>query len=363
MSAIFSKFLNKIRFTREYLVMQSKLANKKKLITLYLLSSAFLSTIGFVFGNTSGLAQILTTISTLKWIFFSWYAFSILYSKENKALLIVITVLEFLMGTVAYFSAFKGVIYILIITLLTFVTHVNLRHLFRVFLTVTLLFFMGLIWTAVKGEYRNFLNKGQSIQSVMVTKTDAYEKLSDQVASLDSKRLENSLDDILYRLQYIFHFAKAMDRVPAAVPHEHGKLWWQNLTFNLMPRLLFPNKPIYEATPKTIKYTGIFYAGYDKGTSFSLGYFAESYVDFGPVFMFLPLVLLALLITLLFKTLMIQSHLNLFLRFSVINVCFFEFILFEADGTYVLGRILMSFLVFIFLGKTLFPRLQKWLYA
>ena len=45
-----------------------------------------------------------------------------------------------------------------------------------------------------------------------------------------------------------------------------------------MPRLLFPNKPIYQATIKTNKFTGKSYAGMEEGASFSLGYFADSYV-------------------------------------------------------------------------------------
>jgi hypothetical protein len=153
-----------------------------------------------------------------------------------------------------------------------------------------------------------------------------------------------------------------MDRIPNLRPHENGAIWWENITFVFTPRLLFPEKSIYEATKKTNKYTGFRYAGIKKGASFSLGYFADSYVDFGYIGMYAPLLLLALLVMLMYRLFYNMKSLNLFLRFAIINVVLYNFASFEADGLYLFGRLLTDFLVFLFLSKTIFPVIQKWLY-
>jgi len=53
----------------------ARLINEKKIFILYLGSTLFLSGIGFILGSTSGFAQILVTVSSLKWIFFLIYGY------------------------------------------------------------------------------------------------------------------------------------------------------------------------------------------------------------------------------------------------------------------------------------------------
>jgi hypothetical protein len=54
--------------------------------------------------------------------------------------------------------------------------------------------------------------------------------------------------------------------------------------------------------------------------------------------------------------------LNALLRFGIINVCLYNFISFEADGLFLFGRLLTTFLVYLVLAKTVLPSLQKWMY-
>ena len=68
-----------------------------------------------------------------------------------------------------------------------------------------------------------------------------------------------------------------------------------------MPRILFPNKPALEDSAITSLYTGIEVAGAGEGTSIGIGYMAESYVDFGPVWMFAPILLLGLFYGLIYR--------------------------------------------------------------
>ena len=153
-----------------------------------------------------------------------------------------------------------------------------------------------------------------------------------------------------------------MDRVPDILPYEFGGLWWDNISFVLEPRLFFPDKPRYEATQKTTKYTGISYAGYKQGASFSLGYFADSFIDFGYSGMFIPLAIIALFVGLIYRSFYKLTKLNILFRFALINIVLYEFISFESDGLFLFGRLLLMFLVFYTLGRVVLPILQRWLY-
>jgi hypothetical protein len=79
--------------------------------------------------------------------------------------------------------------------------------------------------------------------------------------------------------------------------------------------------------------------------------------------MFIPLALLALFIVFIYRLFYKMNDLNLFLRFAIINVILYTFISFEADGLFIFGRLLTSTIVFWALSKTVFPAIQRWLYA
>lgn len=343
-------------------IKQAKLVNKRRLLTLYIFSTLFLSGIGFVFGNTSGLAQFLVTISLLKWIFFIWYGMIVWVSKKNRPILIAILAYEFVTGLYSYFSSFKEVLFYTIIVSLTFIRQISFQQFIKFLLISVCLLFVFVTWTAVKGGYREFLNQGSKQQVVSVSKTEALSSIADRVQNISWQRFQMSLNMAMYRIQYIFHLEVVMDRIPEKMPHEEGKVWWDNVSFVITPRFLFPEKGIYDPTAKTNKYTGFKYSGMKKGAAFSLGYFADGYVDFGYIGMFLPIALMGFFVLMIYRTFYKMQHLNLFLRFAIINVTLYTFISFESDGLFMFGRLLTNFVVFWFLCKTIFPKVQRWLY-
>jgi hypothetical protein len=341
---------------------QASLIDEKKILILYLISTFFLGGRGFAFGGNSGFFQILMTLASLKWVFFMVYGYVAWINKKNRLTLIIIIVFEFASGLYSYFSTFKEVIYFTIILSLTFIRHVSSKQVISGMLSAAALFFLLLTWTAIKGDYRKFLNQGSKQQIVEVSRSEAFGKIGEKVSSLTWDDYKRVIGLFLYRTQYILHLAKTMDRVPELLPHEFGGLWIGNIKFVLMPRLFFPDKPIYEATVKTNKYTGFHYSGYTQGASFSLGYFADSYIDFGYVGMFFPLALIGLFVGFIYRTLYGFKKINLLMRYAVINVCLIDFCSFESDGLFLFGRLLLLFLVYLFISKFVLGRLQRWLY-
>lgn len=363
MAAVVSKGISGLSVpTRKDFAHEAAKINERKMLYLYLGSTLFLTSIGFVFGLSSGFTQILITLSSLKWIFFLVYGYVAWINRKNRGILTIMIIYEFTTSLYSYFSSFKHVILIVIILAITFITTITVRQIIYGLLIAFLLGFLGVTWSAIKGDYRKYVSQGQRQQVVAVSREEALGKIGEQVSNLNSRQYELAMMMTLYRLQYVYHLAKTMDRVPKVLPHENGKLWAENLGFVLMPRILFPGKPIFDATQKTNKYTGLNYGGFSKGTSFGIGYFADCYIDFGYAGMVIPLILLALFVVVIYWAYYRLVTLNILLRYALINVTLFNFTSFESDGIIVIGRLLVTFLVFWILARTIFPRMQKWLY-
>ena len=207
----------------------------------------------------------------------------------------------------------------------------------------------------IKGDYRNFLSQGTRQQTVSVSRTEAYSKLGEQVTELKWEQFQLATGMALYRLQYILHFALAMERVPAITPYQNGDVWGANVMNVFKPRLLFPDKGIYDASIKASKFTGRRFAGQKQGAAFSLGYFADAYVDFGKFGMFFPIALIGLLVGFMYRTFYQMRKLNLFFRFAIINVVLKVFMSFENDGLFLFGRLATGYLTFTCWARFVFP--------
>jgi hypothetical protein len=335
--------------------------NAGKILTLYLISTLFLNGLGYALGGVAGLDQVLGTLGSLKWLFFIVYGY-VSWARKKWLLLSLIIIFEFSTGLFSYFSTFKEVLLFTIILALTFVRRVSVKQFIVGMLIVTGLTAFFLTWTAIKGEYRAYLNKGTRQQVISVSRSEAFGKIQEELGNLNWDEYQQALNMLLYRVQYVQHLQLTMDRVPGVLPYEYGNLWKDNITFVLTPRILWPDKPVYEATVKTNKYTGKSYAGLKMGSSFSLGYFADSYIDFGFVGMFIPLALIAFYVLTIYRTFYNFKGLNLLFRYGVVNLVIYEFSDFESDGLFLFGRLTLMFLVFWLLCKFAFPPLQRWVY-
>ena len=145
------------------------------------------------------------------------------------------------------------------------------------------------------------------------------------------------------------------------MPFENGRNWLTSLEFTTTPRIFNPNKPLYEATVKTKKYTGIRYAGRLDGVSFSLGYFPDSYIDFGLYGMMVVLLVLGTLYGKIYFYLLKKTSNNIVFNYATVCAFFLEFNALEMDSTYLLGRLFASLVTFYVLIKFFFPVFIKWL--
>ncbi|MFZ1529080.1 MAG: hypothetical protein WAT19_10035 [Ferruginibacter sp.] len=305
-----------------------------------------------------GLSQIIISFINIKWFFFALFGFQVFLKNKMKKQFYFITAFEFVMGFLSYFSDFKTVMFFLAFMAIIFISRVRLKHIIITSIVIIAAFFLGAKWTSIKSEYRSFLNQGKKSQSVTVTREDALSKLI-ELSSKDYEGIEDPTTEFLDRIQYTHHLAKAMDRVPAVIPYQDGENWKETLEFVLTPRALNPDKPRFEATKKTTKYTGIAYVGYESGTSFSLGYFADCYIDFGTIGMFLPLLILGFIFGSTYYYFMKNCSSNFIFNYSIVGAMFMELHAFEMDSTYLVGRLFSTLLTFYLLNVFFFPWLLR----
>ena len=307
------------------------------------------------------LTQVIFSLGNIKWMLFLLFGFQSILKKRKTKQFIIFSLLEFAMGFYSYFSEFKTIIFYILFLFLCLIAVIRFNKMIIAALSVVVLVIGGVFWTSIKGEYRIFLNKGSKSQTVQVEKSAALDKLLELSEKQDATTFDGAMEDFLDRLQYTYHLAKTMDRVPSVIPYQNGSNWATTLTFVLTPRVLNADKGTYDASVKASKYTGIQYAGVKRGVSVSLGYFADGYIDFGYVGMFIPLLILGFIYGRSYFYFVKKASDNYIFNYAVVAAMFMELFAFESDSIFLFGRLYVNILVFFFLRLLLFPKLMAYI--
>ncbi len=208
---------------------------------------------------------------------------------------------EVLLGFTGYFAEFREALVIAALALLEVFDRRQLRHWVGVAVTGALLFLTGLIWTAIKSEYRAELVTGVLSES-RLDRLDRVAALTSQWLATDLASMWADTDRLMDRLWAVHFAALAKRRVPAILPHENGALLASAMWHIVTPRLFFPDKSYPPSESEMVrKYSGVWVAGPEQGTTIAFGYAAESYVDFGVPWMFLPVFVYGLVMGLVYQ--------------------------------------------------------------
>ena len=307
------------------------------------------------------LAQIIISLTNIKWFLFLLFGFQSILKNRKRKEFYIFCALEFVIGFYSYFSEFKTIIFFILFLFLCLLAVVRFNKIILFAFSIAVMFFAGVFWTSVKGEYRSFLNKGSKSQTVQVEKGEALNKLLELSEKQNSNSFSDAIESFLDRLQYTYHLAKTMDRVPAVIPHQNGSNWGNTIAFVLTPRIIDPNKGTYDASVKASKYSGIQYSGVKRGVSVSLGYFADGYIDFGYVGMFIPLVILGFIYGGSYFYFVKKSSSNFIFNYAVVGAIFMELFSFESDNIFVAGRLYVNLMVFFILRLFFFPKLMAYI--
>lgn len=254
--------------------------NLSRLLWLYLAIDIGLFFLDKFIWLFPGVVQPLHVLTLFRWSLFYLLFATVFIQNRQRGLLFLIILVDMTIGFFSFFSTFKEVIYFTFLSYWVFYFRTSAFFKTVVIALLVLTFYLGAIWTAIKDDYREFLNQGKEVQLVLVSRGEAYSRLWGLVAKVSEKQIDNGIEVLVDRLSWIGAFDRVYKYVPSKRPHEDGALWMEGITRPFVPRLLFPNKKGLEDSKQLNYYSGL--GVEEEHTSISLSMVAGSYVDFGP---------------------------------------------------------------------------------
>ncbi len=328
-----------------------------KVIILYVASVLFKTVLSTSF--VMGLGEIIKALVALRGcaMFILIYIY---YKKHNNlGIPLLLICIEMGVSLFSYFANFKDVLILFIVIFTYFKIELNFKQILLIVLVGGSFLYFMLLWQSIKGDYRAYLSGGVRSQTIVVNRSDA-------MAELYRLALNAKFDDpdLLYgsidRLSYIEFFSEATDNVPATIPYTNGSLWADNIIHILVPRILDPEKKAIFDSDMVNKYATRKVAGADTGTSFSLGFLAESYIDFGYLFMYIPVFLLGILFGLIYRYIIIKS-VNYMWGCAMVAPLWVNFQCNGTPGAKILGWLVMYFIVFLLANRYVIPYLEDFI--
>lgn len=342
----------------------AKNLNIRNVIIGYFITLGIIPVMISVTQNNPSLLQLVFSLYIVKHLFTALLVFILLLRKtRNKWLVGVILILDFILSFASFFSDFKTILIMVIIIYYTVHPYLRKASVYKMAPVLVVLVVFFSFWSYVKGAYRSFLNQGSNQQVVSVSNKEALTFLFSRLGDFDKSSLQEGLSLFMYRAQYMERYSEVYARVPDIIPHQEGKDLSDAIEFLLVPRFINENKGVKDASQRTSHYTGKSFSNAAQGTSISMGYFCDLFIDFGLYFMIVPLLAFMAIIGLMYKKILSIGKYNVLFTFSILIGTFLTLGTFESDSVFFLG-IIRNNIAFLVLGYfTFFPFLHKFIFA
>jgi hypothetical protein len=218
-------------------------------------------------------------------------------------LLLPLLSFEVLLGITGFMAGFRDPLVLTVIALFQTFDVRRVQHWFAVGACAVAMLVISVFWMGVRREYRAEFDNEIFSQS----RSARLESLSSRTAAWfgqDTDQFADNVDGFIDRMWVVYYPALAVSRVPSVLPHTDGALMSAALQHVFSPRVFFPTKAQLQNDSEMVrKYSGVWVAGDDTGTSIAFGYAAESYIDFGVPWMFVPVLVFGFVMGLAYQTL------------------------------------------------------------
>lgn len=278
--------------------------------------------------------------------------------REGKALalLAAVVVLEIVVGLTGFFAGFRESLLVLLVAAAAARPRLDLRGIFAAGVVVSLVLAVGVFWTAIKPDYRDFLNQGSGQQEVTQSVGARLSYVGKAADEFKADQVQIGMKDLVARISYIDFLAETLKHVPDYVPHEDGRRLGAALLNIVTPRIFFPDKPpTPDDSAVTAQYTGL-RLGLGGGTSISIGYLGELYIDFGYVGAVVGAFAIGLFGGLAHRTLRGYGGIPLFFSYGLSAMLMVAFTAFETDLVRFLGSIVTIFAACLVLQRLVAPQ-------
>ena len=308
------------------------------LVIAYLAATAGSGALTALAWDIPQLTQPLLVLSLLRYSVFYLLARRFVFPRFRWPLVTMLLGFEVLVGFSGYFAGFREAEVLVFLAILEILQPRQVRHWVALVLVLILAGCTAILWLSIRTEVRTAINADESIAESQVARLRFAQTLSFKQFEIFSGGFWPACDNLVGRLWSVPLPARALARVPSVLPHEHGAILGAALKQIVMPRLFFPDKANLPSDSEEVrKYAGVWVAGPEQNTSIAFGYAAESYVDFGIPWMFLPVLGFGILMGCLYKFFLkaIQNR-ELAVSF-VVTVFWLSLYLFERSWVMTLG--------------------------
>lgn len=313
-----------------------------------------------------GIAQPIFALAAVKWAFF-WMLTYVTFVQPgaNRLWWLLAFGAELAMSVGGYFSDFKTVFIYTLLAVAAGGFRLSLGRVVALSSLAVGVVALSIVWTAVKPEYRRFVSAGETGQVVRVDYSERMTKLVELVGNLNREDVDRAAEDLVKRLAYVDYFALVIENVPSLMEHEGGALWWDAVTRPFLPRMFFPDKSQTHGldSERTSIYAGIRVAGEESGVSISVGYMAESYIDFGDFWMMAPVFGLGLLLGGLYRWFADHRRARGPLGISLATVVVANMSALESSITKTFGGLVVTALIAWLIIRYVAPKYFPWVCA
>ncbi len=156
----------------------------KKLLSFYCIFSFSWGILGVSIFSFGGLNQLALGLLWLKWAFLTLLIMHTVLFPSNQKYVYIILAIEIILSFTGFWSSFKDYLFIAAASFLTFSIVMNTRRVIFVLFLSFAAFVIMVLWTVVKGEYRQFLTGGERTFAIEETdKAQNLAKLSNLVSN------------------------------------------------------------------------------------------------------------------------------------------------------------------------------------
>lgn len=313
-----------------------------------------------------GLSQQIEAVSRLKIVAEFLLFVTVLGSGRGNTFLLATVMVEILIGFSGLLSDFRGVFIYLAMAAIAARIVLSVTSMVGGVVWFSLLLALGLFWTAVKTEYREFATGGEETQHFSISLEERMAYLGNLAMSPGSIDWGLASYAMLYRFAYIDIFGAVIAYQDAARDAAPMRQWQEAVEHVFKPRFLFPDKAALSDTETYARLAGLDPALVLRdSTSISVGYMGENYVDLGFPGMLAGIFVLGLMLAGAIRYFMGVRHLPWMVKQGLALAMVYNVagVGLEASMPKLFGSIIMFFLVYLLLAKFVLPIGLQWLQA
>jgi hypothetical protein len=309
------------------------------------------------------LDQPLDAVSRMKVILLFMLFVTIMTTGRGSNLMWAAVGLEIVLGFTGLLSDFRGVFIYLAMAAIASRVEVKGTTVAIGVVCAGFLLFLGLFWTSVKSEYRELATGSGESQNVNASLDVRFGYLGNRLLSPDAIDWNLASYALLYRLAYTDIFGSVIGVQEISPEPQFVRQWQDAVEHVTRPRFLFPSKAPLSDTEVYVRLArGNSSEQMRLGTSISVGYMAENFVDFGFPGMLAGIFVIGVLYALIVRY--IQSFkVPWVLREGVVMGFVYSVAHngVEMSLPKILGAAVMYFLVYTLMARFAFPPLLNWL--